>query len=275
VRSGAVDRLLDALAAGWARSWARDVTDTTGGRSCLVLAPHQDDETLGCGVLLCRKAQAGAIARVLFASDGRHSHRSPMLTPTELARRRRAEASEACRRLGVGADHLHFLELEEGRLWEELASLRAGIAAVYRVLPTDEVYMPSIHDEHPDHRAVARAAIDLARAGVIRAPLYEYPIWTARPAWRAWLRRQLRLLGARLRGRGPVQLRLRLVRTDGFLERKRHALDAHETQMRRLGGDAEWLTLADVDGGRFLAGFFGRHERFCRHHPGIDEAPAR
>ena len=39
---------------------ATDVTAATAGRSCVILAPHPDDETLGCGGLAMRKRAAGA-----------------------------------------------------------------------------------------------------------------------------------------------------------------------------------------------------------------------
>src|SRR4029450_12640391 len=40
-----------------------DVTEASATRSCLVVAPHPDDETLGCGVTIMRKLEAGPAAR--------------------------------------------------------------------------------------------------------------------------------------------------------------------------------------------------------------------
>jgi hypothetical protein len=39
-------------------SIAEDVTSQTAARSCVVLAPHPDDETLGCGATIMRKLAA-------------------------------------------------------------------------------------------------------------------------------------------------------------------------------------------------------------------------
>jgi hypothetical protein len=69
---------------GWARrgirsalKWsARDFTDSAAGRAALVIAPHPDDETLGCGATILRKVSAGSSVTVLIVTDGRHSHRS-------------------------------------------------------------------------------------------------------------------------------------------------------------------------------------------------------
>ena len=53
------------------RTVARDETSTTGTRSALVLAPHPDDETLGCGATILRKVAAGTPVHVLVVTDGR------------------------------------------------------------------------------------------------------------------------------------------------------------------------------------------------------------
>ena len=45
-------------------------TERVRAASALVLAPHQDDEVLGCGGLLAQLAAAGGAVRVLFLSDG-------------------------------------------------------------------------------------------------------------------------------------------------------------------------------------------------------------
>src|SRR5687767_3222241 len=83
---------------------ARDETAVSTTRRLLVLAPHPDDETIGCGATILRRRAAGTAVRVVVATDGRLSHRSAEVTPDELARIRAAEFREACSRLGVPAD---------------------------------------------------------------------------------------------------------------------------------------------------------------------------
>src|SRR6185503_20050877 len=45
-------------------------TERVRAASALVLAPHYDDEVLGCGGLLAQLAAAGAAVRELFLTDG-------------------------------------------------------------------------------------------------------------------------------------------------------------------------------------------------------------
>lgn len=49
-------------------SIAEDVTSQTATRSCVVLAPHPDDETLGCGATITRKLVAGTPVMVVIAT---------------------------------------------------------------------------------------------------------------------------------------------------------------------------------------------------------------
>src|SRR5271157_4034878 len=46
---------------------ATDMTAQTTTRSCLILAPHPDDETLGCGATIMRKLSSGSSVQVVIA----------------------------------------------------------------------------------------------------------------------------------------------------------------------------------------------------------------
>jgi LmbE family N-acetylglucosaminyl deacetylase len=244
---------------------SRDVTAQVAATACLVLAPHPDDETLGCGATIARKTSMGARVWVGFASLGTDSHRSARLTPSQLGEIRRGEAREACRRLGVPAQQVLFLS-EEDRIATAAAPLTQAIAAALAVARPDEVYVVSGLDTHPDHEALNRVVLDMVRAGTIGCPVLEYPIWfwAGRQMARRWVGQLAgsdAAAGASWRwGRiSPVA-----VRTDGFLAQKREALAAHATQVTRFHPDEPWSTLEDVDEGRWLQRFFGDRELFFR-----------
>ena len=73
---------------------AIDVTDQAAASSCVVIAPHPDDETLGCGAIIARKRAAGTNVRVVIVTDGRRSHRSDKIPVHRLIALRRKEAQE-------------------------------------------------------------------------------------------------------------------------------------------------------------------------------------
>jgi LmbE family N-acetylglucosaminyl deacetylase len=91
----------------------------------LVIAPHYDDEVLGCGGLLAQLAGAGAEIRVLFLTDS--SGGDEIVTDTEnYAARRRDEASRALQILGI--DDLHHADLPDGRLDRHIDAAAKAIA---------------------------------------------------------------------------------------------------------------------------------------------------
>ena len=74
--------------------------------SALVVAPHYDDEVLGCGGLVAQLAAAGAAVRVLFLSDGGAGAQEGETRDT-YRQRRREESALAGEALGIaGSDHL-------------------------------------------------------------------------------------------------------------------------------------------------------------------------
>jgi LmbE family N-acetylglucosaminyl deacetylase len=65
-------------------------------KKVLVLAPHQDDEVIGCGGTLLRLKNNGASVSIAYLTDG-----SELSNPKESVEIRRKEAQELCRNIGV------------------------------------------------------------------------------------------------------------------------------------------------------------------------------
>ena len=233
-----------------------DVTSAVAARSCLVLAPHPDDETLGCGATIARKRAAGTPVRVLVVADGRSSHHSAIISPDELAALRSGEMLDACAALGVAAGDVEQLGFEDESLAAHLPEIAAAIAAQLDAFEPQEVRLPSGHDWHPDHGAL-RAALDLALRGRDHPPrVLEHPVWLwVHGPWDAdsggpWApRRPVGFVRGYLR-RG-AWARAELVRTSGFLGPKRQALLAHRSQTSNLTGEAGWQLFDDA----FIADF--------------------
>ena len=130
------------------------------GRRVLVVAPHPDDETLGCGGTLARHRRAGDVVRVLQVTDGRAS-RAGGLAPDEMAARRQDEARRAMAALDV---ELVWLGLREAE-WRD-HDLLPCLTGLLREDEPSVIYAPSPIDYHPEHVRVARAVAQVATCPV-------------------------------------------------------------------------------------------------------------
>lgn len=149
----------------------------------VVLAPHPDDESIGCGGAIRLLRDAGLPVRVVFASDGAGSHPSSRRYPAEALRAlREREALEALAILGVVKDDARFLGLpdrfvpghDDPRFADAVTALVAALASPWT---PETVLVPWRRDPHGDHRAtwqIATAAVDRLPA---RPRIVEYPVW--------------------------------------------------------------------------------------------------
>jgi LmbE family N-acetylglucosaminyl deacetylase len=160
---------------------AHDVTATLATRSALIVAPHPDDETLGCAARILAAKRAGAVVTVVVATDGSGSHEGVGADPAAIRELRRAELAEATRRLGLPASDVIELGHPDGELSDRIDRLSNDLAAVIRQRQPADVYVTCAAEWHPDHAAAAVAARRAVGSGP--APrLLEYPIWL----WSDW-----------------------------------------------------------------------------------------
>jgi LmbE family N-acetylglucosaminyl deacetylase len=226
-------------------TFGQDVTELSRGRSCLVLAAHPDDETLGCGATIARKREARTPVKVVIATDGRHSSTSQLIGDTKLAKIREAEAREATGTLGLGPGDVVFLKHEDGSLASRLDELTAQVADVLEHFAPEEVLVTSALDGHPDHTALSMVARRLSESQRGSYRVAEYPIWYwfagpfgGQAGHRGWsMVRELIACAPRL---GPE-----VVATAGHLETKRLALDAYRSQATNLTGEPTWNVLTE------------------------------
>ncbi len=126
--------------------------------SALVLAPHYDDEVLGCGGLVARLTAGGAAVRALFLSDSGGDYPDAGARAA-YSRRRRQEAKEAAKVLGLaGIDHL---DLPDGNLGQHLEAMDDGIRRALLSQRPSLLLAPAPLEASPDHRAAFRAVHDL------------------------------------------------------------------------------------------------------------------
>ena len=196
-----------------------------GDRPILVLAPHPDDESLGCGGLIAHACARGHPIHVAIMTDGAASHPgSTTWPPPRLRALRAAEVRSATALLGLPPERLLFLGApdgtapHDGAAFEQLA-IRLGEWAGARAVGT--ICASWQHDPHGDHAAAARlAAAVAARLG---ARHLAYPVW-------AWTVPDTADLPAPRDG-----ARLDIA---AWLQLKRRAIDAHASQTSGLIADA-------------------------------------
>lgn len=184
-------------------------TDLTGKR-VLVLAPHPDDETFGCGGALALHAGAGDPVKVVFLTNGAAGEASGKTDKGQYVKLRQNEAVKACACLGV--TDLEFWPYEDRSLAGSRGALRRMIDLLEDFRP-QIVYAPSPMEFHPDHRA---ACFLLCDAIYSYSPDFDIAFYE---------------LGQ------PVRINL-LVDISGVSDRKAQAVDAYKSQLKeRAYGD--------------------------------------
>ena len=198
----------------------------------MILAPHADDETLGCGGLIAELCERRRPPVVLIVTDGTGSHPGSRAWPAPRLRAlREREGLQATAALGLRASDLDFLRLRDTAAPLHGPAFEAACAVIRAQTlerGCDTLLAPWLFDPHCDHEAVHTMARHVAGALGIR--LLSYPVW-------GWLI----AADTELAVEPPIHgFRLDVTR---HLERKRQAVRLHASQYSDLITD-------DADGFR-------------------------
>jgi len=145
------------------------------GERLLVLAPHPDDEVIGCGGLLALHLRDGRQVLVMIVTDGSEAGDATV---------REQESKDGLSVLGtVSPEFLHF---HDRHLADEAEELKTQLREILASFKPDLIAVPSPVEIHPDHAALSRAFCELiqqddslfASLAVARIVFYEvsYPI---------------------------------------------------------------------------------------------------
>ncbi|HUB10761.1 MAG TPA: PIG-L family deacetylase [Acetobacteraceae bacterium] len=156
-----------------------NVPELLGFDPVLILAPHPDDESLGCGGLMADCQARGQPVHVVVLTDGAGSHpRSREFPPSRLRALREEETRAALAAVGLPEDRVTFFGLPDGHAPMRGLPLRRvaqritghakarGIGTICTTWPGDP---------HHDHVAAYRAAA--LAAPLIGAKLFCFPVW--------------------------------------------------------------------------------------------------
>lgn len=126
----------------------------------LVVAPHPDDEVLGCGIALQHHASIGDDVTVCIISNRAYGHEYDVSNDT----REKDHAEKAISTLMGNVSHkVVFCNMKDERLDVSCQDILVQIESVYSECQPDIVYLPWIGDMNQDHKAVFVAGTVLCR----------------------------------------------------------------------------------------------------------------
>jgi len=160
------------------------------GERALVLAPHPDDETLGCGGAIRLLVESGKSVKVVFVTSGDRGdpehplsripgnsaiyNRSSWLSgegittglsdENHLTGYASLREKEAVRALGVlGVSDYEFLRFPDRELHLHYKNVLDRVIAIAEEFMPDAMYSPSVIELNPDHRTTAGIALEVQR----------------------------------------------------------------------------------------------------------------
>lgn len=151
-------------------------------KSALIVAPHPDDETFGCGGLIALKLAAGVAVRIVLLTDGEAVDNAAGEEKSHIAKCRKIEFIKACEELGLDVGtSLIWLHLPDGKIphpgqpgFSEAVKLLS--AEIEAIVPS-EIYCPHLQDVVHDHVAAARMTLAARRISGRVFSVFYYPIW--------------------------------------------------------------------------------------------------
>lgn len=147
--------------------------------SALIVAPHPDDETLGCGGAIALLRQLDIPVAVSIVSDGTQSHPNSKTYPFQaLKSLRERESLAALAILGVDSNAVTFWELSDSRVnLDSTSDTIASVRGYLSSLAPSTIFLPWRYDPHSDHRASWQLFTAACDRLTYTPRTIEYPIW--------------------------------------------------------------------------------------------------
>lgn len=142
----------------------------------LIIAPHPDDEILGCAGLIQKSLEGGHHVDVIIMSGGGQSHSGCCnITGDELVRNRRKLSKDAARIIGLPDKNLHFLDYPDGNIDYNNGETNQLKDLISEINP-GIIFIPHKGDGWRDHIQTAEIVKRLvARNKAVS--IYEYCVW--------------------------------------------------------------------------------------------------
>ena len=171
----------------------------------LIVAPHPDDESIGCGGLMLKY---GAQCEILLLTDGRKGYDSSVPTGEEQLVQRRAEEVRRAAAI-AGIERIHMLGIPDNTLKQN-----EYMVSTFDITPYDYIFVPNHLERHKDHAPVLKMIQKMCRKQHAAARIYEYEVWSPIP--------------------GPTDM----LNLNDLMERKLEMVRQYQSQIRFLDYEA-------------------------------------
>lgn len=141
--------------------------DELKDKKILVIAPHPDDETLGCGGTIARLTAMGAKVKIVLCTDDalEVEGKSVRLEEFQLAINQ------------LGHSQVFYMGEKDGTLKVNSERIESKLSHLISKEEIDWIFIPYILDVNEDHKAVANS-IGKCLKGVKKINVAMYEVWT-------------------------------------------------------------------------------------------------
>ena len=141
----------------------------------VIIAPHPDDEVIGCAGLIQALVERGTPPHVIILTGGEGSHRGCCNTPQETIIAERHQLTiKAAKTLGLPLPNIHCLEFPDGGIAFAHAETEK-LKALLHLLSPNALFVPHYGEGWSDHTSVLGIAKELMKCHVVN--IYEYCVW--------------------------------------------------------------------------------------------------
>ncbi len=129
----------------------------------LCIAPHPDDEILGCGGSLIKAKKNNYEISLCYLSYGEGA--SPKYSLDELKKIRKNESLKVCAKLGVKKTNIFFMGIGDNKINHNSLKDFKSLMSIIRKVKPNVVFIPDDKDLYNDHREAAllsKRSLDMA-----------------------------------------------------------------------------------------------------------------
>lgn len=139
-----------------------------------IVAPHPDDEVIGCGGLIARLVAEGKIPHIIVMTGGEGSHNGCCsISPDEIIMARRGLTHNALSILGVPQSFVHVLNYPDGNI-NMCDSNTERLKQLITHINPDTIFVPHWGEGWPDHIKTAQILKSICSDKI---DIWEYCVW--------------------------------------------------------------------------------------------------